>query len=191
MNIRVTQAAEGFARRAFSVDEIFRMIDAGILADDERFELIEGEIVPMSPKNHAHERIKSGFGIALSKALPNDLWIGFETTIRLSELTFVEPDLVVYPRRMNLENVRGADIMLAIEVSASSLDYDKGLKAGLYAAFGVQELWVVDVVNRRTFVHRDARPAGWRIVEEVGTGGELRPKAAELSQLRLRLSDME
>ena len=57
MNVTVTRAAEGFPRRAFTVEDIRRMIDAGVIGEDERFELIEGEIVPMSPKHDPHERI--------------------------------------------------------------------------------------------------------------------------------------
>ncbi len=60
MGTNVTRAAEGFDRRSFTVAEILRMQDAGIIAEDENFELIEGEIVPMQAKTHVHERIKVG-----------------------------------------------------------------------------------------------------------------------------------
>ena len=58
MNVAITRAAEGFTRRAFTVADVFRMIEAGIIDEDEQFELIEGEIVPMSPKGNQHEVIK-------------------------------------------------------------------------------------------------------------------------------------
>ena len=56
----------------------------------------------------------------------------------------MEPDLVIYPRGIKLEEVKGSDILLAIEVAATSLAYDRGLKARLYARHGVNELWVID-----------------------------------------------
>jgi Uma2 family endonuclease len=59
MNVRVTNGAEGLARRAFTVEEIRRMVEAGIAAPQERFEPIEGELVPLSPKGPAHETVKS------------------------------------------------------------------------------------------------------------------------------------
>jgi Uma2 family endonuclease len=166
MRTHVTRAAEGFDRRSFTVAEILRMQDAGIISEDENFELIEGEIVPMQAKTHIHELIKSALNIAIVRALPDRLWLGVETTIYLSADTFVEPDLVIYPRGIKLEEVKGSDILLAIEVAATSLAYDRGLKARLYARHGVNELWVIDAERRRTFAHSGPGPAGWRSIAE-------------------------
>jgi Uma2 family endonuclease len=169
MRANVTRAAEGFDRRSFTVAEIFRMQDAGIISEDENFELIEGEIVPMQAKSHVHELIKSALNIGIVRALPDNLWLGVETTITLSPNTFVEPDLVVYPRGMKLETVRGADILFAIEVALTSLDFDRGLKAALYARHGVGELWVVDAARRATFIHSSPENGRWRSVVERGS----------------------
>jgi Putative restriction endonuclease len=124
MRANVTRAAEGFDHRSFMVAEILRMQDAGIISDDENFELIEGEIVPMQPKTHVHEPLTIG----ISQALPERLWRGIETTIYVSRNTFVEPDFVVHPKGIKLEEVKGSDILLAIEVALTSLDCDRGLK---------------------------------------------------------------
>jgi Uma2 family endonuclease len=167
MRTHVTRAAEGFDRRSFTVGEILRMQDAGIISEDENFELIEGEIVPMQAKTHIHELIKSALTLAVARALPERLWLGVETTIYLSTQTFVEPDLVVYPKGIKLEEVKGSDILVAIEVAATSLAYDRGLKARLYARHGVNELWVIDA-ERRTFVHSGPEAAGWRAIVERG-----------------------
>src|SRR5208282_5087505 len=153
MRANLTRAAEGFDRRSFTVAEILRMQDAGIISDDENFELIEGEIVPMQAKTHVHELIKSALTLGVARAQPDNLWFGVETTIYLGPRTFVEPDLVVYPRGLKLEAVKGVDILLAAEVALTSLDYDRSLKARLYARHGVNELWVIDAARRRTFVH--------------------------------------
>ena len=85
MNVAVTTAAEGFPRRAFTVEDIGRMMEAGVIRDDERFELVEGEIVMMAAKGIAHERIKSALTVAISRALPDDLTIAVEATLRLSD----------------------------------------------------------------------------------------------------------
>jgi Uma2 family endonuclease len=191
MNVRVTNGAEGLARRAFTVEEIWRMVEAGIVAPQERFELIEGEIVPMSPKGPVHERIKSALAIALARALPPDLWIGFETMIELSDVTFVEPDLVVYPKRLGLREVRGPDILLAIEVADTSLDYDLGPKARLYAVHGAAELWVVNARERTAAVHTQPGPGGWGRVEEKALGDTLAPSAQALAHFRMRLGDID
>ena len=168
MRTHVTRAAEGFDRRSFTVAEILRMQDAGIISEEENFELIEGEIVPMQAKTHIDELIKSALNLAVARALPERLWLGVETTIYLSTQTFVEPDLVVYPKGIKLEEVKGSDILVAIEVAATSLAYDRGLKARLYARHGVNELWVIDAERRRTFVHSGPEAAGWRTIVERG-----------------------
>jgi Uma2 family endonuclease len=173
MRANVTRAAEGFDRRSFTVAEILRMQDAGIISEDENFELIEGEIVPMQAKTHVHELIKSALNIGIVRALPDRLWLGVETTIYLSANTFVEPDLVVYPKGIKLEEVNGSDILLAIEVAMTSLAYDRGLKARLYARHGVKELWVIDAERRRTFVHSGPGSQGWRSVVELGPNDAL------------------
>jgi Uma2 family endonuclease len=152
MRANVTRAAEGFDRRSFTVAEILCMQDAGIVSEDENFELIEGEIVP----------------IGIARALPNRLWLGVESTIYLSADTFVEPDLVIYPKVIKLEDVKGSDMLLAIEVAVTSLAYDRSLKARLYARHGVNELWVIDAERRRTFIHSGPGSGGWRTIFERG-----------------------
>jgi Uma2 family endonuclease len=168
MRGEVTRAAEGFDRRAFTVAEILHMQHEGIISEDENFELIEGEIVPMQAKTHVHELIRSAINIGIARVLPDNLWLGVETTIYLSPNTFVEPDLVVYPRGLKLEDVKGRDILLAIEVALTSLAYDRGLKAELYARHSVNELWVIDAARCATFVHQGPEGRSWRSVVERG-----------------------
>ena len=168
MTTSVTRAAEGFDRRAFTVREILRMQEAGIISEAENFELIEGEIVPMQPKKHVHELIKSALNLRLARALPDHLWLGVESTMDLSRNTFVEPDLVVYPRGTKLEEVKGGDIMLAIEVALTSRKYDRGLKARIYARYGVRELWVIDASRRRAHIHSGPRDESWDSIVERG-----------------------
>ena len=164
----LTRAAEGFPRRAFTVDEIIAMQDAGIISEEENFELIEGEIVPMGPKYSAHERIKSKLLMELSRACPRELIVGVETSIFLSSNTFVEPDISLYPERLRSQEARGPDVLLAIEVAASSLAYDLDLKAKLYARHGLREYWVVDANERVAFVHQGPSEAGWAKVTRKG-----------------------
>jgi Uma2 family endonuclease len=171
MNVAVTTAAEGFPRRAFTVEDISRMIEAGVIHEDEKFELIEGEIVMMAAKGIAHERIKSALTVAISRALPDDLTIGVEATLQLTNTVMLEPDLAVFPKELFKKSTRFAQLDpgeadLIVEVAASSLAYDKGLKARLYARHGVKEFWVIDANTRSTWVH--AGPSGdrWSSITE-------------------------
>src|SRR5438270_4074755 len=98
MNIAPTTAAEGLPRRVFTVEDVSRMIEAGILREDERFELVEGEIVMMAAKGIMHERMKSALNIAVVRALPDHL--GVEITLRLTDTVMLEPDIAVFPKEL-------------------------------------------------------------------------------------------
>ena len=170
MPCALTRAAEGFDRRAFTVDEVLRMQKLGIFAEDEKFELIEGEIVPMNAKHLPHARVESLLIRALVPHLPADLSLTPDTSVRLSTATFLNPDLCLCRLDGPGPLLGPTDVLLAIEVSDSTLAYDRGLKARHYARAGVQELWVVDVATRRTFVHRAPMRDGWGVVETVEAG---------------------
>lgn len=167
MNIAVTRGAEGFGRRAFTVREVQRMLLAGVLKEGEKFELIEGEIVPMSPKGNQHEVIKSALNRIIARHAPEDLRLGVESSLYFSMTTFVEPDLCLYPKRLLPEDVRGPDLLLVVEVAGSSLGYDRGLKGKLYASRGVRELWVIDAATRVAWIHKQPNFDGtWGAIEE-------------------------
>lgn len=179
MNIRVTHAAEGLARRAFTVSDVVRMVEAGVLGRDERFELIGGEIVPMSPKGIRHERLKQWLMEQLVRGLPDHLQTIPETTFYLSEDTFIEPDFVVYPAESGLEKLSPETCLLAIEVADSSLAYDLGRKARLYAEFAIGELWVFDVDAMQVTVHRQPGDGAFGSVERYGFDATLAAERIE------------
>ncbi len=190
MNIVVTRAAEGLPRRSFTVAEIRRMVEAGIIAEDENFELIDGEVVPKLPKGNEHEIIKSELGAILARRGRPDLRLAISTTLYLNERTFVEPDLCLYPKRILPEDVAGADVLLAIEVAGASLGYDRGLKARIYARHGVNEFWVVDAATRDTWVHLRPQPDGqWGSIEKIAPDATVSPAA--LPDIAVRMADLD
>jgi Uma2 family endonuclease len=167
MNVAATTAAEGFPRRAFTVEDISRMIEAGVIREGEKFELVDGEIVMMAAKGVSHERIKSALIIAVVRALPDHLTVGVEATLRLTDTVMLEPDIAVFPKELFNKSSMGfaqldpGEAQLVIEVATSSLAYDKNLKARLYARHRVSEFWVVDANERTTWVHTGPRGDGW------------------------------
>jgi Uma2 family endonuclease len=116
--------------------------------------------------------------------------MGVESSIRLSDTTLVEPDIVIYPRALNLLDVRGPDILLAVEVADTTLVFDKGRKAELYASYGVRELWVIDANRRTTWVHRHPDGQGWGSVTEVPPDQLLAPNVPGLD-VSIRLADID
>ena len=194
MSVAVTTAAEGFPRRAFTVDDIARMIDAGIIAEDEKFELVEGESVMMAAKGLAHERVKSALTIAVVRALPDHLTVGVEATLRLTDTIMLEPDIAVFPKELFGRPTRFAQLnrgeaQLVIEVAASSLAYDKGLKARLYARHRVREFWVIDADARTTWIHTGPNGDEWTSIVECGAKDALTTPALPGFLLRLDAID--
>jgi Uma2 family endonuclease len=165
--------------------DIRRMQADGLIDENDNFELIEGRIVPVGPKYHAPERLKSELGMALARACPDDLIVGFETSLFLSADTILEPDLCLYPRRLRSEDVRGKDLLLAIEIAGSSLAQDRGPKARLYASCGVPELWVIDANSRTTWLHRGPAQGRWQSMNELPSSDVLRIGAVPAFAVRL------
>src|SRR5260370_38738511 len=100
MNVAATTAAEGFPRRAFTVEDISRMIEAGIIHEDEKFELVEGEIVMMASKGIAHERIKSALNIAVVRPFPAHLTLGLQAPLRLPNTLTPTPHIPLFPHAL-------------------------------------------------------------------------------------------
>jgi Uma2 family endonuclease len=194
MNVTATTAAEGFPRRAFTVADIGRMIEAGVIREDEKFELIEGEIVMAAAKGVAHERIKSALTIAIVRALPDHLTVGVEVTLRLTDTVMLEPDIAVFPKELFERSSDGfarldpGEASLVIEVAASSLAYDKGLKARLYARHRVREFWVVDANARITWVHTGPSGDTWSSIVTRGPQDAL--TTSGLPGFSMRLSEI-
>ena len=98
MNIAFTRAADGLSRRAFSAEDVRRMVDAGILNEDDRIELVEGDLVVMAAKGYAHDYLKSMLNVAIVRALPDDLMMGVAMTVQFADRTLLEPDIAVFAR---------------------------------------------------------------------------------------------
>jgi Uma2 family endonuclease len=118
---RVTSAAEGLPRRRFTVAEVEAMVAAGVMDEGERVELIGGELVPMSPKGNQHEAVKAALLDRWYRLRPDEVRLAPETTFRLSEDTYLEPDVVIYPRATGLRGLTGPNALLVVEIADSSL----------------------------------------------------------------------
>jgi Uma2 family endonuclease len=181
-----TQAADGLPRRRWSVAEIEAMLAKGIIDEDERFELIGGEVVPMSPKGARHELVKIALNRFFQRAAPEHLEVAQETTLRLDKDTFVEPDFCVFPRGLDLQALNGGAVLLAVEIADSSLAYDTGRKSRIYAAYGVREAWVINANTLVTRVFRQVAPHGYKSARSKPYGRRLEPEHAPELAVSLR-----
>ena len=187
---RTTRAAEGLPRWRFTVAEVEAMVAAGILDEDERVELIGGELVRMSPKGSRHEVLKIALNRHWQRVCPEGVQIAQETTFRLSRDTYLEPDFVAYPDGVGLTGIEAGNVLLVVEVADSSLRYDRGRKARLYSQFGIRELWSIDAVKMTTRVFRSPSPDGYGDVRDAKASEEIAPLLAP-GELALRLQGLK
>lgn len=185
MTVRTYPTTDGGLRRAFTVADVERMVEVGLVAPDERLEIVAGEIRPMSPKGARHEVVKRDLVRILVKALPEGIGVVPEAGWRLGDLLYLEPDLLVCSDAIPYEAVTGRDALLVVEIADTTLAYDLGPKAKLYAAEGVREYWVVDVRTCETHVFTDPKPEGFSAVRVSERGRSLMPTL--LPGLRVRL----
>jgi Uma2 family endonuclease len=173
-----SQAAEGLPRRRWSVAEIKELTRTGFFQEDDRFELIGGEIVPMNAKGLRHELLRHALIRHWVRTAPDHVHIGLGTTFRMREDTFVEPDFVFYRKSDGLAKLNPRTALFAVEVADTSLGYDLGRKPRIYASFGVPEVWVIDAIKLIT--HRHAEPGldGYAGIAVSGSGDVLTPACA-------------
>jgi len=150
--------------RRITVDEYHRIGDAGVFDHDERLELLDGFLLAVSPIGHRHGFAARTVANLLSYALGRRAII--ETNAPLALTTESEPEVDVLvlrpPFRLYRERLpRPADVLLLIEVSDQSRSYVSGPKARSYAEAGIEELWIVDLVEENVIVHRDPQAGGY------------------------------
>lgn len=184
-----TQAAEGLPRRRWSVAEIEEATRLGLFDEDERFELIGGEIVPMNSKGIQHEVIKVALTLYFADIRPREIIFAQETTFRLNEDTFVEPDFIFFRKSDGLAALNPRTALLAVEVADSSLRWDLGRKARIYADFGIPELWVVDALSRVVHVHRQPRLEGYGEISQHAETDRI--MSTSVPGIALTLSELE
>lgn len=144
-----------------TVREYYLAAEKGVFQDDERLELLQGEVVRLSPRRSLHALAVSNLAEELRSTFPSPAYIRTQMPLALDLHNEPEPDVCVVrgPRSMYADHHPNAsDCFLVVEVSETSLKKDVGLKAALYAEFGIPEYWVLDLKGGRLLVFRDPVP---------------------------------
>jgi Uma2 family endonuclease len=180
------------ARRLFTVDEFYRMADAGIFNEDDRVELIEGEIIQMVPIGSHHSGVVKRLNTLLSRSIREDQGLlSVQDPIRLDDLSEPEPDIALLRPRSDFytESHPGPqDVLLIIEVADSSAESDRQIKAPLYARAAIIEVWVIDVNVGVIDVYRRPSAGSYELHVTVSRGDSVSPEA--LPDVRLQVSDI-
>jgi Uma2 family endonuclease len=168
--------------RPITVEDYERMVDAGILTEDDRVELLDGLLSEMSPQSPEHAEIVRWLTTRLIRGIdPATACVDCQLPVSLPPLSMPEPDIAVVPVG-NYAHAHAAGALLVIEVAVSSRALDLGTKAEIYAAAGVAEYWVIDIPARTVHVHGSPAREGYGSREQVTTGS-LRPPVPDAPAL--------
>jgi Uma2 family endonuclease len=149
----------------FTVADYHRLAEVGILGEDDRVELLDGQVVVMSPIGPRHAGCVDRLNRLLSRLVGDLAIVRVQNPIVLSPRTEPEPDLSLLSppiERYSAAHPRPTDVMLVIEVAESSLAYDRDVKLPRYAAAGIPEVWLVNLEAERVEVHRQPSPSGYQ-----------------------------
>ena len=172
--------AIGVQRRKLSVAEWDRIIASGALPEDDRVELIDGEILQMSPIGTRHAACVARLTTVFAPLVAQGVILWVQNPVVIADFDEPQPDVALlrpsedaYARQRPTAD----DILLLVEVADTSLEYDHGIKVPRYAAGGVGEVWLVDLNAERVVTFREPRLDGYGVIRIAGAEDTLVPQA--------------
>jgi Uma2 family endonuclease len=170
----------------FTVEDYYRLIEAGILEEDARVELLDGQIIPMAPIGPERHWILDTLTRTFNRQEDDRFGVGPGRSLPLPQHNVPEPDLIIYRSGVSRRrHLTAADVLLVIEIADSTLTRDLGFKADLYQQAKIPEYWVVDVRNQclRIFTL-----TGDRYETAIVRGGKVSPQA--LPGVKIDVADL-
>jgi|DewCreStandDraft_5_1066085.scaffolds.fasta_scaffold00026_122 Uma2 family endonuclease len=180
-SMTVPAAPSSVPRRRFTVTDYHRMAEAGTLGEDNRVELIEGEVLQMAPIGHRHAATVMKLGIAFAPlvaagaAAPST-----QNPLLLGPHNEPQPDFALLRplvSRYDAAFPTPADVLLVVEVADTSLTFDRDTKLPLYAPSGITEVWLIDLVHERIELWFDPTPQGYRTMRVALRGETITARA--------------
>jgi Uma2 family endonuclease len=168
------------AKKLFTVDEYYRMAEVGILAPDDRVELIEGEIIQMSPIGVKHASDVDRATAVFYSKLGKRVIARVQGPVRLDDYSEPQPDISLLKPREDFYRSRQPapeDVLLEVEVSDTTIRYDSGRKLGVYAKAGIQEYWIEDLNRDVLLVFRDPEGRRYKTQLTLARGESISPLA--------------
>lgn len=168
-----------YKRRLFTIREFEKLYRVGILREGDRIELIEGELVEMSPIGPRHDWATARVNRLLTTRFAEPFAVGIQGSLRLQLRSMPQPDgVVLQPEALwRGRIVTPADVLLVVEVADSSLRYDRLVKAPLYAKYGMTEYWIIDCDDDAVEVYRDPGPEGYATFTRASRGERIATEA--------------
>ena len=172
------RAAPRLLKGPFTVADYHRMAETGVLRPDARVELLDGQVVAMSPIGSRHAGCVNRLNRMLLQAVGSRATVGIQNPAILDDFSEPQPDVAVLKYRTDGYAERHPepdDVLLLIEVMVTSADFDRDVKVPLYARAGIAEVWLVDLEAGRIEIYREPGDAGYAVVRTAGRGDNLTP----------------
>jgi Uma2 family endonuclease len=168
------------ARRHFKVTEYYRMAAAGVLSEDDRVELIEGEIIEMNPIGSRHAACVGRLTKFLERLAGDRVIVWVQNPVQVSDYSEPLPDVALLRPRDDFyaqANPQPTDVLLIIEVADSSVEYDRDIKRPLYAEAGISEFWLVNLPQATIEIYTQPIGATYQELRTVKRGESLTAKS--------------
>jgi Uma2 family endonuclease len=163
-------------RKLFTIDDYHRMLESGILSEDDRVELVEGEIIEMAAKGSHHAACVTHVTDLFYRHARQSAIIRVQDPIRIGTNSELEPDVALLKLRDDLyadSHPDGNDVLLVVEVSDTTIGYDRGVKLRLYAQANVPEVWIVNLSNDVIEVYSQPHAGKYKILTEARRGDSI------------------
>jgi Uma2 family endonuclease len=165
--------------RRFTVSEYYALGEAGILCEDERVELLDGEIIVMPPIGDNHEFSTDELNMLFVPPLVGRARVRVQGSVVLNDSSMPQPDIAILANRLvpQVGPYYPTEVHLLIEVADSSLSYDRGRKLARYAASGIPEVWIVNLRSREVVSYADPSGSAYTTVRTFRPGESISPRA--------------
>ncbi|OKH34066.1 hypothetical protein NIES2119_21430 [[Phormidium ambiguum] IAM M-71] len=163
-------------RRKFTVKQYHQMIEAGILTEDDRVELIKGEIVEMTPINRRHSAHVNRLNELFILRLAQLVTVGVQNPVELNDNSEPQPDISLLRRKADFYksgHPQPQDILLLVEVADTTVESDREIKIPLYAENGIIEVWLIDINEQYIEVYRQPSANGYQNIQRFVRGQNL------------------
>jgi Uma2 family endonuclease len=183
--------APPFTRKKFRAAEVYKMTEMGILPEESGWELIGGEIIHKMSIGSKHASVVRRLGKILERLIGDEIMVSSQNPIHLDEYNEPEPDFALLKARADFyaeSHPEPEDVLLLIEVSDSTVDFDREVKRALYAEAGIGEFWLVNLKENTIECHSQPKNKTYRLTQ-ISEKGET-VKSVSIENLRLKVEDI-
>ena len=178
-------------KHSFSVDDYHRMAEVGLLSEDSRVELIEGEIIEMSPIGSTHAGTVKRSSAFINRVFGDSLIVSVQDPIRIDDFSEPQPDIALLKPRKDFyskSHPKPEDVLVVVEVTDTSVDYDRNVKLPLYARAGILEAWLMVLARDFIEVHSQPKNGKYQKVQRLRRGKTL--ISSTLPKFSCRVEDL-